>query len=84
MSFVKENKLKSTIKMKSIFVVTLICVLWLSVMPVMAFDRTVKPITPKALRNLSLAQQFIDDKAFDAAIKELSTLQAGEARIKSP
>ena len=35
--------------------------------------REVQAITAKALRNLSLAQQYIDNKQFDAAKKELNT-----------
>jgi len=73
--------MKNVIKIKIIFAVALICLLWLSVLPALAFDRTVKPITPKALRNLTLAQQYIDEKNFDAALKELGTLEAGEARL---
>ena len=79
--------MNNAIKIKSFApittIVTLIVILWLSAFPAMAFDRTVKPITAKALRNLSLAQQFIDDKAYGKAIKELGILQAGEARLNA-
>ncbi|BCE01049.1 tetratricopeptide repeat protein [Marinicellulosiphila megalodicopiae] len=73
--------MNNNIKMKSIFAVILLCVLWLSVLPAIAIERTVKPITAKALRNLSLAQQYIDEKNFESALKELHILEAGEARL---
>lgn len=46
-------------------------------------SRTLPPLRPKAYRNLELAQQYVDNKAWAEAEKELAVLKAGEARLNA-